>query len=188
MDPLAAGLDGEGQTNSVGQTQVARTRYFRMLRANVGCMGQPVGVVASTSSNGLLRFTANRNLTGMGHERFATRDAAVGPRPAAALARRLFDTGKVDAVHIFGNIVTVTVTDGRSANGLSSIVEGLYTYYVAGFVPPPIEMPEEPAAAAGAPAGGDGGGGATGLDPRVPAHLWDRSRKGKETWLAKQAG
>ncbi len=48
-------------------------------------------------------------------------------------------------------------------------------------------MPEEPAAAA--PAAGDGGGDAgPGLDPRVPAHLWERSQKGKATWFAKQAG
>ena len=30
------------------------------------------------------------------------------------------------------------------------------------------------------------GDGASGLDPRVPAHLWERSRLGRERWVAKQ--
>jgi hypothetical protein len=54
--------------------------------------------------------------------------------------------------------------------------------------PPSVEellaqMPTEAAPAAAAPAA-DGAG--AGLDPRVPAHLWERSRLGREKWLAKQ--
>ena len=151
-------------------------------------MGQPVGVVVKPSSStaGVLRFEANRNLTGMGHERFATRDAAVGNRPAAVLGRRLFDTGKVSAVHVFGNVITVTLALGQSADGLSGIVEGLYTYYVPGFVPPPLVLPAEVAGPAAAPAPA-GAGAASGFDPRVPDILIERSRLGKERWFAKQA-
>ena len=92
-------------------------------------MGQPVAVVEKQSAiPGLVRFEANRTLTGMGHERFSEPDQAVGPRPAAELARRLFDTGQIDLVHIYGNIVTVELKEGSDANGLKDIVENLYIY------------------------------------------------------------
>ena len=40
-------------------------------------MGQPVAVVHKPSSvPGVIRFEANRSLTGMGHERYPSRDAA----------------------------------------------------------------------------------------------------------------
>ena len=71
-------------------------------------MGQPVAVVEKPSTSpGIVRFEANRTLTGMGHERFASAGDAVGPRPAAELARRLFATGKVAGVHIYANMITV---------------------------------------------------------------------------------
>ena len=152
-------------------------------------MGQPVAVVAKPSNTpGILRLEANRNLTGMGHERFRSPAEAIGPRPSAVLARRLFETGKVDAVHVYLNMVTVDLSKGHTPEGLDEILENLYIYYTPGFVPPPLVMPEEPAAAAPAADGGDSAAAASGLDPRVPAHLWERSQKGKATWYAKQAG
>jgi hypothetical protein len=135
----------------------------------------------------LLRFEANRSLTGMGHEYFTSLDQAVGPRPAAVLARRLLETGQVESVHVYSNMVTVDLHKGYSGDTLSPIIEDLYTYYVEGFVPPPLVMPEEPAATTAA-AGGDGGEGGAAVDSRVPAHLLERSRAAKERWLAKQAG
>jgi hypothetical protein len=53
--------------------------------------------------------------------------------------------------------------------------------------PPSLEellanMPADAAPAAAAPSA-DGG---PALDPRVPAHLWERSRLGRERWMAKQ--
>lgn len=152
-------------------------------------MGQPVAVVAKPSNTpGILRLEANRNLTGMGHERFRSPAEAIGPRPSAVLARRLFETGKVDAVHVYLNMVTVDLSRGHTPEGLDEILENLYIYYTPGFVPPPLVMPEEPAAAAPAADGGDSAAAGSGLDPRVPAHLWERSQKGKATWYAKQAG
>jgi len=153
-------------------------------------MGQPVAVVEKPSSRpGMVRFEANRNLTGMGHERFDSPDDAVGERPAAVLARRLFDTGKVDAVHVYLNMVTVDLKEGSGSTGLGEILENLYVYYVPGFVPPPLEMPEEPTAASGsegdeAVAGGESA--ASGAASRVPAHLLERSRLARERWFAKQ--
>jgi hypothetical protein len=146
-------------------------------------MGQPVAVVEKPSATpGLVRFEANRNLTGMGHDRYPTYESAIGNRPSAVLARRLFDSGKVASVHIFGNMITVSMLPGYQPTGLEEIVNNLYTYYVEGFVPPPIVMPEEaaPAAASGeAPAGAG-----PAVDSRIPAVLVERSRAALAKWKA----
>ena len=143
-------------------------------------MGQPVAVVEKPSTTpGVVRFEANRTLTGMGHERFTSVEDAQGPRPAAELARRLLATGRIDLVHIYGNVITVELKRGYDAQGLKDVVEDLYIYYTPGFVPPPLEMPAEEAPAA--PAGGgwgrrSGGGRSVGRrvgggqeDPGAPA-------------------
>src|SRR5688572_22326805 len=76
-------------------------------------MGQLVGVVEKKSANpGLVRFELNRNLTGSGHERFGAGAEAVGDRPSAELARRLFGTGQVTGVHLYMNVVTVDLAKG----------------------------------------------------------------------------
>ena len=86
-------------------------------------MGQQIAVVAKPSSNpGVVRFEANRNLTGQGHEVFHSAAEAMGTRPAAVLARRLLDTGRVDTVHVFGNMITVDVAKGFDASGLEDVV------------------------------------------------------------------
>src|SRR5215213_11797877 len=119
-------------------------------------MGQPVAVVEKQSAiPGIVRFVANRSLTGMGHERFTAPDQAVGPRPAAELARRLFATGRVDSVHIYQNVATVDLKKGFSSDGLADVLENLYIYWWPGREPPPLDVPAEEAPAA-APAG-DGG-------------------------------
>lgn len=148
-------------------------------------MGQLVGVVEKKSATpGIVRFELNRNLTGSGHERFAAGSEAVGPRPSAELARRLFDTGQVAGVHLYMNMVTVDLTKGFSSDGLSDIVRDMYQYWRPGMAPPAFEdlaPAAEPAAVAAAPAA-DGGGVA--LDPRVPAHLWERSQAALAKWKA----
>jgi hypothetical protein len=160
-------------------------------------MGQPVAVVEKRSPTpGMVRFEANRSLTGMGHEHFASREEAVGTTPAAELARRLFDTGRVHGVHVFSNIVTVDLLKGYNSDGLAEIVEKLYIYYRPGVVPPTMEElmggSEEPASGGGggggeAAADGGGGGVAVALSEaakRVPAHLLERSRAALERWKA----
>ncbi len=154
-------------------------------------MGQPVAVTEKPGTRpGIVRFETNRNLTGMGHERFRSADEAVGSRPAAELARRLFATGQVEAVHVYLNMVTVDLRKGFTGEGLRDIVEGLYTYYTPGVVPPSDEElmgvvagGEEAAPAAAASAGDSGLSEAA---KRVPAHLLERSRAAKERWFAKQ--
>src|SRR6478672_5043036 len=135
-------------------------------------MGQPVAVVEKpTSRPGVVRLEANRSLTGMGHERFTAPEQAIGPRTSAELARRLFDTGRVDSVHIYQNVVTVDVKKGFTSEGLADVLEQLYIYWVPGREPPPMEAPAEEAPAAAA-AGGDAPATAvSAADSRVPAHL-----------------
>jgi hypothetical protein len=150
-------------------------------------MGQPVAVVEKlTSRPGVVRLEANRSLTGMGHERFTAPEQAVGPRPAAELARRFFATGQVDAVHIYQNVATVDVKKGYTADGLADILENLYIYWVPGREPPVLEAPAEeapaPAAAGDAPAAA-----VSAAASRVPAHLLERSRLAREK-AAAQAG
>lgn len=144
-------------------------------------MGQPVGVVEKVSATpGVVRFEANRNLTGQGHDRYPSYISAVGVRPSAVLARRLFDTGRVDAVHVFSNVVTVSLKTGFQATGLKEVVENLYTYYVEGFVPAPLVMPEEPVAAAPS-----ADGSAAVVDSRIPAGILERSVRARERWKAR---
>ncbi len=94
-------------------------------------MGQPIEVAEkpSRSNPGVVRFETNRALTGMGHERYPTRESATGVRPPDELARRLFDHGGVAGVHINGNIITVDLVKGYGSEGMQQIIEDLYLYY-----------------------------------------------------------
>ncbi len=155
-------------------------------------MGQLVAVTEKpTASPGVARFELNRALTGMGHEHYESVAEAFGPQPAAELARRLFGTGQVAAVHVYSNIVTVDLAKGATTNGLADVVRNLYRYWQPGMHPPTFDdIPDESEAAGdAAPAGGDGD-----ADPalaeaakRVPMHLLERSRAARERWKAKDA-
>ncbi len=142
-------------------------------------MGQLVGVVEKPSSTpGVVRFELNRSLSGMGHERFSSMLDAIGPTPSASLARELFASGKVAGVHVYGNIVTVDIEKGYDSTGLSDVVREMYRYWKPGVQPPSFDdlQPDEPAVEAG---DGDGGGQSK-AEQLVPAHLLERSRKGRE--------
>jgi hypothetical protein len=80
----------------------------------------------------------------MGHERYPDRASATGVRPPDELARRLFDAGSVDRVHMNGNIVTVDLKRGYTSEGLREIIEDLFLYYRE----PTGEAAEAPGAAA----------------------------------------
>ena len=154
-------------------------------------MGQLVAVTEKPSSSpGIVRFELNRTLTGMGHEYFESAADAFGPRPAAELARRLFATGQVDAVHVFSNIVTVELARGGSVEPLTDVLTTLYRYWQPGMRPPAFEdlvAPEETAAVAVTPTDGGGAESAalSAAAARVPANLLERSRLGRERWNAK---
>jgi hypothetical protein len=148
-------------------------------------MGQQIAVVEKQSSfPGVVRFEANRNLTGMGHERFRSVGDAVGPRPAAALARNLLATGKVAAVHVYANMITVDLAKGADSAGLGDVVRDLYQYWKPGMEMPVFaDVVDEAAAPAAAGAEGVGGAEAAFL-ARVPALLVDRSRAALAKWKA----
>lgn len=165
-----------------------------MRPTTVPAVGQLVAVTERPSPlPGIVRFELNRALTGMGHERFRSVDEAAGPQPAAELARRLFATGQVDAVHVYSNMVTVDLAKGGSASGLSDVVRNLYRYWQPGMAPPSFEdlQPDEEPAAGGEAAiaaGGDAAGDAALAEAakRVPMHLLERSRAARDRWKAKQ--
>jgi len=145
-------------------------------------MGQLVAVEQKAGgASTVVRFETNRSLTGMGHERFTSAAEAKGPRPAAVIARRFFEAGHVSWVHVYGNIITASLEAGASQAGLNEIVRDLYQYWKPGMVPPTLEellasMPAEVAPAASS--GGDTAA-PSGEDPRVPAHLFERSRNAR---------
>jgi hypothetical protein len=153
-------------------------------------MGQLVGVVEKRSATpGVVRFELNRSLSGMGHERYTSLLDADGSTPGSALSRQLLSTGKVAAVHVYGNIVTVDLAKGHDSAGLSDIVREMYRYWKPGVEPPTFEdVPADEPAAAAASGGGEGGAELSEAAKRVPAELLERSRAARERWLANQSG
>jgi hypothetical protein len=96
-------------------------------------MGQPVTVIEKPSSRpGIVRYETNRVLSGMGHEYFASVDDAQGDTSADLIARRLFERGGIEGVHVYGNVVTVHLADGSPPTGIRELIEDLYTYYREG--------------------------------------------------------
>ncbi|HQZ34754.1 MAG TPA: hypothetical protein PK020_10020 [Ilumatobacteraceae bacterium] len=149
-------------------------------------MGQQIGVIEKASANpGMVRFEANRNLTGMGHEAFHTASDAIGPRPSAALARKLLSTGQVAAVHIYGNMITLDLAKGASSAGLGDVIRNLYQYWKPGMEMPVFEDVAPEAAAAPAAAVADGTSGPeTAYLSLVPPTLVERSRAALAKWKA----
>ena len=103
-------------------------------------MGQPITVVQKpTATPGVLRFETNRSLTGMGHERYRRGQDISGNRPPDELARRLFDRGGVDAVHVFSNVITVDLADEDDGAGMLDVIRNLFIHYRPGVLPPTDE-------------------------------------------------
>ena len=98
-------------------------------------MGQPVAVTVKQSAEaGRVRFELNRSLTGQGHEFYESkpdREETFG----AVLAARLFETGKVRAVHVYSSVVTVDMVPGIKSSDLTQIITDLYQYWKPGMVP-----------------------------------------------------
>ncbi len=84
-----------------------------------------------------MRFELNRSLTGMGHVRYVAGHEITTDDPAALLARRLFDAGGVQSVHIYSSMVTCELTS-TDVGDLESAITGLYTYYLPG-----VEIPSD---------------------------------------------
>lgn len=104
-------------------------------------MGQPVTVLEKPSHRqGVVRFEINRALTGTGHERYLVDDEILGDRPPDVVARRLFERGGIDAIHINSNVITVVLAPGASAAGIPEVIGDLYTFYRPGV---PVPSPED---------------------------------------------
>lgn len=159
-------------------------RPRRRRRVTSALMGQMVSVVEKRSSTpGIIRFEANRTLTGQGHERFTSADEAIGPRPAAELARRLFATGQVEGLHVYSNMVTVNLARGFAGEGLYDIVRELYQYWKPG-MEPAVFVEEAPAEVAAVSSGGEGGAGPSAYEQLVPEILRERSKAALAKWKA----
>lgn len=103
-------------------------------------MGQPITVTEKPSSTpGVVRFETNRNLTGMGHERYSSAADAVGDRHIDELARQLFARGGVDGVHVYANVITVDVAKGSAPEGIGDVIRELFVHYRPGVLPPTDE-------------------------------------------------
>lgn len=103
-------------------------------------MGQPITVTEKPSATpGVVRFDTNRNLTGMGHERYLAGQEITGTRHVDELARRLFAHGGVDAVHVYGNVITVDLAKGATTVGMAEVIHELFIHYVPGVLPPTDE-------------------------------------------------
>ena len=99
-------------------------------------MGQLIAVAEKpTGRTGMVRFEVNRPLTGMGHERYRTLDDCTGDRPPDVLARRLLERGGIQAVHVYGNQVTIELEPFGTSDGLIEIVRGLFIHYLDGVEP-----------------------------------------------------
>jgi hypothetical protein len=146
-------------------------------------MGQQIAVVAKPSRTpGVLRFEANRNLTGSGHEVFHSVADATGPRPAAVLAGRLLATGQVASVHVYANMVTVDLQKGHGGEGLDEVVADLYQYWKPGMELPTFDdMVAESAGESAVVAEGASPAEAEYLR-RIPPVLVERSRAALARW------
>ena len=147
-------------------------------------VGQPVDVKQTTAGvAGRIRFELNRTLTGQGHEKFTSASQAIGPRPAAELARRLFNSGAVLGVHVFANIVTVDLVPGSRDSDLTQIVTDLHQYWKPGMKPPTVEELMAQVAAPVAAAAPSADGSAPELsaaEKLIPPHLLERSRNARK--------
>jgi len=95
-------------------------------------MGQLITVSRKASIRAdVAIFELNRSLTGMGHERYRSSADAVRDRPVDELARRLFEVGGIEGVHVYSNMVTLDLA-GAEPQGLEDIIRGLFTYYREG--------------------------------------------------------
>lgn len=88
-----------------------------------------------TATHGVHRFELDRNLSGMGHERYSSLADVVFDRPPDRLARLLFERGGVRNVHIYGNEVTVTLEGGATTDGIKGLIESLFIHYREGVQP-----------------------------------------------------
>ena len=106
-------------------------------------MGLAINVTEhQTHSPGVVRFEADRGLTGMAHERYSSLSDIIYDRPPDRLAKALFERGGVKHVHIYGNEITVTLEAGANTAGMAELIQNLFIHYREGVMPSIIIEPE----------------------------------------------
>ncbi len=102
----------------------------------MGAMGLAINVTEHpTPSVGVFRFEADRNITGMAHERYNSVVDVIYDRWTDRLARQIFERGGVKHVHIYGNEVTVALESGANTLGIPELIKSLYIHYREGVQP-----------------------------------------------------
>jgi hypothetical protein len=84
---------------------------------------------------GVVRFEADRNFTGMAHERYSSLADVIFDRPPDRLAKALLERGGVKHVHIYGNEVTLTLAPGADTAGIGELIQSLFIHYREGVTP-----------------------------------------------------
>ncbi|MCP3935990.1 MAG: hypothetical protein GY708_11540 [Actinomycetia bacterium] len=95
-------------------------------------MGQSVRVVEKKSEvfPGTVRYETDRPLSGTGHKTYTNAEGAINDLdPADVLARRLFERGGIEHVHVNGNIITIRYERGSDSDGVVELVENLFLHY-----------------------------------------------------------
>ena len=106
-------------------------------------MGLAINVIEhKTSKPSVVRFEADRGLTGMAHERYSSLSDVIYDRPPDRLAKALFERGGVKHVHIYGNEITVTLESGGDTAGMAQLITNLFIHYREGVQPSIIVDPE----------------------------------------------
>ena len=122
-------------------------------------MGLAINVKEHTTTTpNVVRFEADRGLTGMAHERYSSLADIIYDRPPDRLAKLLFERGGVKHVHIYGNEITVNLEPGANTSGIAELITNLFIHYREGVQPSILVDPETgemldsgtPAEAAGA--------------------------------------
>jgi hypothetical protein len=95
-------------------------------------VGQLITVTVRAGASPAVRmFDANRSLTGMAIERYASAESAKGDRPPDVLAARLFAMG-AESVTVYSNVATVEAPAERWPElepKVLEAVEHLFGYY-----------------------------------------------------------
>lgn len=106
-------------------------------------MGLAINVIEhQTSKPTVVRFEADRGLTGMAHERYSSLADVIFDRPPDRLAKALLERGGVKHVHIYGNEITVTLESVGDTSGMAELITNLFIHYREGVQPSIIVDPE----------------------------------------------
>jgi len=95
-----------------------------------------------TTTPNVVRFEADRGLTGMAHERYSSLADIIFDRPPDRLAKLFRERGGVKHVHIYGNEITVTLEPGANTDGMAQLINNLFIHYREGVQPSIIVDPE----------------------------------------------